>query len=158
MRGGVTCSHHSASGYHFATGGADGAVRFFVLEQPFSLPDACSPYWEGQIHDMHCTISGVHVSADGRMLTAAATDGAMLTYHLDASAAVLRPSCDLAAPSPAMYASLADCNFVECEEPQLGSYTLEEAKQQLQLDKLQAAADIKKQSVQEELLEYVCLT
>jgi hypothetical protein len=160
LPGGVSCASYSPSGRHFALGGCDGAVRLWAVE-PFSLPDTATPFWEGQLHDMNSNVCGVHVSFDGCFLTAAATDGAMLTCRLNPAAGALQPGSQQKGKANIEYGLMSACALPECEEVAATGYTVEQAKQKLEQDHVLAAADAKKQSVREELEEcapaYPCM-
>jgi WD40 repeat protein len=149
MTGGVRCACHSMNGNHYIMGSGDGAVRIYATKQPYDLPEEGSPFWEGQAHDMHAAVTSVAMSFDGSQLISAASDGSMFTLRLNPDYPQLSPGTRQEGESNQMLCTLAACPELSCKDTGTSEYTIEQARQQLEEDALQAAAEDKKSSIRE---------
>lgn len=155
MSGGVTCARHSPDGSHYLLGSADGAVRVYALQAPHASPSEADEYWQGQLHDMHTAVVGVAMAFDASRITTAASDGSVLTADLPEDAPGLRPGTRRAGAAPSDLPSMAAHVAAEVEDvADAAGYTIEQAKQQLEEDALQAAAEEKKLGVRELLARW----
>ena len=159
MASGVTAACFSASGHHLLLGSCDGAVRVYPVTAPFHLPQQGQQYWEAQVHDMHCAVTGVCLSFDDTSLTSAAADGSCFTFTLAQECAELR-----AGQAQAGRANSELCTVAEWPEAAVEDvaghkeYTIEEAKQKVEEDAVRAEAEAKKLTVREELAQCALCT
>jgi hypothetical protein len=149
MTRGVQYAQHSMEGSHYMMGSVDGAVRIYATAQPYGLPDENSPFWEGQVHDMHVAVTSVAMSFDGSQIMTAASDGSMFTLRLNPDFPQLLPGVRQEGRSREELSTLAACPEVACRELGPSEYTIEQARRQLEEDALQAAAEEKKGNIRE---------
>lgn len=158
MPEGVSAAGHSPSGSHFLMGSCAGAVRVYPLPAPFAVPYDGLPFWEGQVHDMHHRVTGVTMAFDSSTITSAASDGSVFTFRLSQSIKEIAAGLTQPGSENKDHPSRAVCSLPECEDMTgTDAYTIEEAKQKVGEDALQAEAEKKKGTVREMLAQYALL-
>lgn len=147
MSGTVTCAQHSANGLHYLMGSCDGAVRVVPVDF-LELPQQESTFWEAQVHSMHSRVTSVCMTFDGTHVISAASDGSMFTHKVVAD--VLKPGQHQLGAGLERFCSMEEVEMEEGEDTvDVNTYTIEQAKQRLEADAVEAASEAKKATVRE---------
>jgi hypothetical protein len=154
MAEGVSTACHSPSGRHFLMGGCTGSVRVYPVNEAHQFPGPTDRYWEGQVHDMHHRVTSVCMSFDSSNITSSASDGSVFTLTLSSSIPEIVAGQRQEGRHNSGLCTIADCPEVEVQDfASAQPYTIEEAKQKLEEDALEAAAEEKKVAVRDMLAQ-----
>ncbi|XP_048773099.2 cilia- and flagella-associated protein 44-like isoform X2 [Ostrea edulis] len=145
----VTFMQFSGNGRQILFGMEDGSVRIQSLEKEFKL-DEFGPHWKLNLHDNNYGhIVKLGVSPDEKMLLSAGADGNFFLYDIMDQEKVDQKVAEAKAKLPSAKKSGDQVNVDDIDDP--NAYSIEDAKQKAEHDKMMKLADEKKKEVRRQI-------
>uniref|UniRef100_A0A8B9KLV5 Cilia- and flagella-associated protein 44 n=1 Tax=Astyanax mexicanus TaxID=7994 RepID=A0A8B9KLV5_ASTMX len=127
----------------------DGSIRLFPLEAGELPPGSMQNYWALSVHDnQYGSIRQLRFSHDGRFVLSAGADGNIFTFRLLDQEEMERHQAKV--PSPRIGLEVEPA-APDIEDP--AAYSIETAKQKLELECVQKEAELRKQERRKKLTE-----
>ncbi|XP_072513801.1 cilia- and flagella-associated protein 44 [Salminus brasiliensis] len=127
----------------------DGSIRAFPLEAGELPPGSMQTYWALSVHDNHYgSVRQLRFSHDGHFVLSAGADGNIFTFRLLEQEELQRHQAKV--PSPRIGLE-AEPEAPDIEDP--AAYSIETAKQKLELERMQKEAELQKQERRKKLAE-----
>uniref|UniRef100_W5L5L2 Cilia- and flagella-associated protein 44 n=1 Tax=Astyanax mexicanus TaxID=7994 RepID=W5L5L2_ASTMX len=127
----------------------DGSIRLFPLEAGELPPGSMQNYWALSVHDnQYGSIRQLRFSHDGRFVLSAGADGNIFTFRLLDQEEMERHQAKV--PSPRIGLEVEPA-APDIEDP--AAYSIEMAKQKLELECVQKEAELRKQERRKKLTE-----
>ncbi|XP_022324096.2 cilia- and flagella-associated protein 44-like isoform X1 [Crassostrea virginica] len=145
----ITFMHYSGDGRKMLIGMEDGSIRIQNLEKEFKL-DELSSHWQLNLHDNNYgRIVKLAVSPDERMLLSAGSDGNLFLYDIMEQEKVDQKVAEAKAKLPSAKKSGEQVTVDDIDDP--NAYSIEDAKQKAEHDKMMKIADEKKKDVRRQI-------
>eukprot|EP00105_Crassostrea_gigas_P043284 XP_019927432.1 PREDICTED: cilia- and flagella-associated protein 44-like isoform X1 [Crassostrea gigas] len=145
----ITFMQFSGNGRKMLFGMEDGSIRIQNLEKDFSL-DELGSYWQLNLHDNNYgRIVKVAASPDEKMLLSAGYDGNFFLYDIMDQEKVDQKVAEAKAKLPSAKKAGEIVNVDDIEDP--NAYSIEDAKQKAEHDKMMKIADEKKKDVRRQI-------
>ncbi|KAI4887997.1 hypothetical protein NFI96_034666, partial [Prochilodus magdalenae] len=127
----------------------DGSIRAFLLEAGELPPGSMHSYWAFNVHDnQYGSIRQLCFSHDGCFVVSAGADGNIFTFRLLEQEELERHQAKVPSPRLGLEAEPA---APDIEDP--AAYSIETAKQKLELERMQREAELRKQERRKKLQE-----
>ncbi|XP_062616211.1 cilia- and flagella-associated protein 44-like [Saccostrea cucullata] len=145
----ITFMQYSGNGRQILFGMEDGGIRIQGLEKEFSM-DAFGPHWKLNFHDNNYGhVVRLGVSPDEKMLVSVGADGNFFLYDIMEQEKVDQKVAEAKAKLPSAKKSGEQISVDDIEDP--NAYSIEDAKQKAEHDKMMKIADEKKKEVRRQI-------
>ncbi|XP_017572667.1 cilia- and flagella-associated protein 44 isoform X3 [Pygocentrus nattereri] len=127
----------------------DGSIRAFLLEAGELPPGSMQAYWALSVHDnQHASIRQLRFSHDSNCVLSGGADGNIFSFKLLEQEELQKHQAKIPSPRIGLEAEPA---APDIEDP--AAYSIETAKQKLELERMQKEAELRKQEKRKKLSE-----